>query len=403
MRTGLAAALTWAGLLLAQQNPIESAWDLLAKGDRAGAVRVLRQMIQANPREGEARLMLGSILAEDGNGAEALVQLGEAVRLLPRSAEAHNALGEALSGSGDLAAARGEFEKAVGLDPRFGQAHASLGMVLLQQGEPAQAAKHLDLAIKLLGNTPDAAHTHYLRAKVYTEQGQVEKAVENLNAAVSLRPDFAEAWSDLGEAKNTLLDDAGALAAFQRSVQLDPENAVSQYRLGAAYLRQGETRQAVAHLRESFRLNPKNQSTLYSLQQALRQDGQTEEANRVKEMLAAVLREIDRESQDAFNALKLNNEGANLEKAGDVRGALEKYRAAASLDPEHVGIRVNFGVALLRLGQWKDGLAELREAVRKDPRNALAKAALDDAMEQAPIEFGGKGKKVSQPKPVPQR
>ena len=403
MRTGLAAALTWAGLLLAQRNPIESAWGLLAKGDRAGAVRVLRQMIQANPREGEARLMLGSILAEDGNGAEALVELGEAVRLLPRSAEAHNALGEALSGSGDLAAARGEFEKALGLDPKFGQAHASLGMVLLQLGEPAQAAKHLDLAIKLLGNTPDAAHPHYLRAKVYTEQGQVEKAAENLNAAVSLRPDFAEAWSDLGEAKNTLLDDAGALAAFQRSVQLDLENAVSQYRLGAAYLRQGETRQAVAHLRESFRLNPKNQSTLYSLQQALRQDGQTEEANRVKEMLAAVLREIDRESQDAFNALKLNNEGANLEKAGDVRGALEKYRAAASLDPEHVGIRVNFGVALLRLGQWKDGLAELREAVRKDPRNALAKAALDDAMEQAPIEFGGKGKKVSQPKPVPQR
>ena len=85
---------------------------------------------------------------------------------------------------------------------------------------------------------------------------------------MSLRPDFAEAWSDLGQAKKTLLDDDGAFAAFQRSVELDPENAISQYRLGAEYLRQGKAHEAVQHLRESFRLNPTNQSTLYSLQLA---------------------------------------------------------------------------------------------------------------------------------------
>ena len=231
----------------------------------------------------------------------------------------------------------------------------------------------------------------------------MEKAAAELKEAVSLRPDFAEAWSDLGEARKTLLDDAGAFAAFQRSVELDPGNAISQYRLGAEYLRQGKAHQAVSHLQEAFRLNPQDQSTLYSLQLALRRDGQLEEAARIKEKLMAVLREIDRESQAAFTALKLNNEGAALEKTGDLRGALEKYRAAVALDPQHVGIRMNLGVALLRLGQWKEGLSELREVIRRDPGNSVAKAALDDALEQAPVEFGGTGKRVAPPRPGPAR
>src|SRR6185295_8811557 len=159
-------------------------------------------------------------------------------------------------------------------------------------------------------------------------------------------------------------------------------------------LRRGKAHVAVAHLKESFHLNPANQSTLYSLQLALRQDGQLEEAKRIKEKLGELLRKIDKESQDAFVALRLNNEGAALEKNGDMQGASEKYKAALALDPNHVGIRVNYSVALLRIGRWADGISELREALRKNPDNAQVKAALDDALEQAPVEFGGKAKKA---------
>jgi tetratricopeptide (TPR) repeat protein len=175
-------------------------------------------------------------------------------------------------------------------------------------------------------------------------------------------------------------------------VELDPQNAVAQYRLGAELLRRGDAPRAERHLRESYRLNPKNQSTLYSLQLALREAGKPEEAARVKAELARLLRDIDRESQSAFTALRLNNEGAALEKAGNVKGALENYREAVRLAPEHPGFHLNFGVALLRLGQWKEGLAELHEASRLDPANAQIRTALQDALEQAPAQFGGKRK-----------
>jgi superkiller protein 3 len=386
------AGLSLAGMILAQQATVENAWNLVASGKRQEAVSVLRQVISQHPRDPEARLLLGSIFAEDGKAAEAISEISEAVRLTPRSAVAHNALGEVFNTVGDLKAAREAFEKAATLDPKFAQAYVNLGLLFSQAGEGNRAAEHLDRALALIGATPDAAYPQYLRAKIHTEQGQFDKAAELLKRAVALQPDFAEAWSDLGQARKNLLDDAGAFAAFQQSVRLDPQNAISQYRLGAEYLRQGKAREAVAHLQESFRLNPKNQSTLYNLQLALRQDGQLVEARRVKEKLAELLRNIDKESQNAFVALKLNNEAAVLEKAGDLRAAVEKYQNAVTLDPAHIGFRLNYGVALLRLGKWSEGLAQLREALRRDPSNGQAKAVLEDALAQAPVEFGGRRK-----------
>jgi protein O-GlcNAc transferase len=377
----LLAALICAGLSLAQQASIETAWDLLAKGNRKQAIALLREIIRASPRNADAHLLLGSVLMEEGNRTESIAQLNEAVRLNPKSAEALNALGEA-----DPKVARPSFEKAIALDPALAQARVNLGLVLVQSNEMAAAAKQLDRAIALLGHKPDAAFPHYLRAKVYTEKNETQNAASELNEAVSLRPDFAEAWSDLGQARKNLLDDDGALKAFERAVAADPNDAVAQYRLGAEYLVTGKPHEAVGHLQNALAINPEDQSTLNSLQLALRQDGQQEEAAKVRRRLAELLRKRDTASQRALDAIQLNNEGASLEKAGNLPDALKKYRAALDLYPEHIGIRVNVAAALLHLGQRTQGLAELREAARRDPENTTVKAALADALAHAPPE-----------------
>jgi tetratricopeptide (TPR) repeat protein len=386
--TWLACALA----LVAQTNRLEQAWALLAKGQRSQAISLLSDLVKANPGDADARLLLGSVLQEEGDRAGSLAQLTEAVKLRPGSAEAQNALGEAFLAFGDANAARTPFEKAAALDAGFAQAQVNLGLVLLEAGEFDPAATHLDRAIALLGHKPDAAYPYYLRAKVSTEHSDVTQAAAQLREAVDLRPDFAEAWSDLGAARKTLLDDAGALAAFERAVALAPDDSVAQTRLGSQYLAGGKAHQAAVHLQEAARLDPTNQSTLYSLQRALRDDGQEEQAAAVRQKLAELLRNKDKDDQALVAGTELNNQGANLEKSGDLRGALEKYREAVDLLPAHVGIRMNFAIALLRLGQWQSGLAELREALRREPDKAAIKAVLEDAISQAPVEFGGMGK-----------
>ncbi|HEY7302608.1 MAG TPA: tetratricopeptide repeat protein [Bryobacteraceae bacterium] len=386
MISRLLAAVACAALLWSQNADVEKAWKLASEGQSDQAIRILEGVIQNGARDADARLLLGSLLVEKGDRAGAIEQLSEAVRLRPQSAEAQNALGEAYNRFGDTKSARAPFEKAIALNPGFGAAQTNLGLILVQAGELQSAGQHLDRAIQILGHTADAAYPHYLRAKVYSAQNDAQKAVTHLQEAVSLRPDFAEAWSDLGLARKTVLDEAGALAAYKRAVELKPTDAVAQYRLGAEYLRAGQAHAAVEHLEQAYRFNPEDQSTLNSLQSALRQDGQSKEASSIRQKLAELLQKKDQERQNALAAVRVNNEGANLEKAGDLRGAVQKYREALNLNPEHVGIRVNYAVALLRLAQWTEGLTQLHEALRRDPGNAQIQAAMKDALAQAPPE-----------------
>jgi superkiller protein 3 len=362
------------------RSPVDTAWDLLARGQRSEAVELLYRIIRGNPANASARLLLGSILMEEGQREPSIAQLSEAVRLKPDSPEAQNALGEAYKAFGNPQTARGCFEKAISLNPDFAVAQVNLGFVLIESGEFSDAVPHLKRAIQLMGQSPDAAYPHYLLAKVFTAQGRVPGAAAELQRAVALQPDFAEAWSDLGEARETLLDDTGALAAFENAVRLAPNDPVAQTRLGTEMLNQKKAAEAIPHLEKAVRLNPRSQSALYGLERALREDGQIEQSEAVKRELAEVLRERDRAAQNLFAAIQLNDQGAALERDGKLREALEKYEEALKLDPEHVGIRVNVAAALLRLGRRDEGVAELREALRRDPDNLAVKKALEDAL-----------------------
>lgn len=368
---------------MAQQS-LDRAWNLAANGQREAAIQLLHQLIGSDSKDADARLLLGSLLMEAGYETESIRQLSAAAQLRPRSEVAQNALGEAYLHFGENEKAHAAFAQAIALKPGYGIAQLNLGQVLLGANDTIGAEQHLDRAITLLGNTDDAADAYYLRAKIDALQNKPQQAVDRLQKATAIRPGFAEAWSDLGQARKLLFDDSGALAAFEHAVACNPKDAVAQYRLGAEYLHQGKPGPAVEHLQKAYALNPQDQSTLNALQMAFRQSGDPAAANRVKQQLADLLRQRDQMNQNKLAAVKLNNDGANLEKSGDLRGALEKYREAARLDPQHAGILTNYGLVLLRLGQWKEGLEELHTARLRDPKNERLKAVLQDALAQAP-------------------
>jgi len=366
-----------------QAQTVESAWKLVAQGQREQAVTMLRQIVKTDARNPDAHLLLGSLLMEAGEREDSIAQLKEGVKLRPNSAEAHNALGEAYQTFGDSKSAQPEFEKAIALDGKFAQGQVNLGAVLVQAGDGDAAEQHLDAAIRLLGTDPESAYPRYLRAKVYSARHETEKAIADLERAVALRPEFPEAWSDLGEARKAKLDDEGALQAFRKAVELNPEDAVSLTRLGSKLLETGKAHDAVAPLQHAVRLDPNDPTALNALQLALRKDGQREQADEIKQRLANLLRNKDKADQNLVAAIELNNKGSELEKKQDIKGALEKYKAALELSPDHVGIRTNLAVALLKLGQWSEGLSQMREALHRDPGNTLLQKALEDALAQA--------------------
>lgn len=382
----LFAAFLSAEHLRAGQTVLEKAESLLSKGATAEAVVVLRQIVTDDPRNVDAHLLLGTALALVGERSESISQMAAAAQLRPDSASVHNQFGMVLSRFIEVKAARQEFEKALELNPALAEAHVNLSLILAQAGEVSSAGDHLDQAIKLQGDVWAAAYTHYLRAKIWGAQNQVDKSIDELEKSIQLRPDYAEAWSDLGGMRRLSLDSSGAVQALEKAVALNPKNSTAQYRLGQLYLQDGETVKALNHLKIALIADPSDLATLYSLDRALRKAGKLEEAKPLETQLAELRAKSDRASTVALAASRLNDEGIAMEKSGDVRAALAKYRAALDLDPTGTGFQLNYGLALCRLGRWDDGIAELREVLRLDPDNQEAAKAIYIAIDRAKVQ-----------------
>jgi len=369
-------ALLLAGRAAAEQPSIENARALLAKGELKEAAVALHEVAAAEPGNVDARILLGTTLSLQGKRSESIEQLLEVVRLQPDSARAYNTLGMVLSRFIEMNAAREAFEKALQLDPNLAEARVNLALVMAQAGEFVRAGEHLDRAIQLQRETQAAAYSHYLRAKIWVAQKEMRNAVSELETAVMLRPNYAEAWSDLGGIRRLEGDAKSAQQALERAVALNPDDEKAQYRLGMQCLQNAEPHKAVDHLRKVLRHDPDDRAALYNLALALRRDGQEDEAKRVDDRLSKLLQSRSKAAAAGQAIGDLNDGGRALEESGDIRAALEKYRAALDLDPTDAVVRLNYGLALGRLGRWQESAAELREVLRLDPNNAAAANAL---------------------------
>ena len=361
---------------------IESAKQAISAGSFEEAVATLERVIAANPDDADAQLLLGTALALIPRRSESIQALRRAVELRPDSAVAYNSLGMALARFGDQQEARTAYEKAIALDPEDAGSRVNLAMLLASLGELDTAAAHLTRAIEIQRKSPKAAFPLYLRGRIRARREHPESAAGDFLKAIELRPDYANAWRELGLARIEMQDDAGALRAFQRAAALAPEDAEAQYRLGVQYLRAGKPGEAEEHLKIACRLRPEDRNILYNYVRALRAAGNSEEAKPLMRKLSRARQEQLASEPELPRAGKLNNEGIALEHQGRFADALEKYREAVSISPRTVGFRKNLAFVLGRLGRWKEAKAELDEVLRMQPGDPEATKALYIAIDE---------------------
>ena len=235
---------------------------LRLKGDMEAAGAQFREALKLDPSLALAHRSLGLVLREAGDFPAATNELRLAVAGLPNEAEGYQLLGTVLLKMNDLPGAIDSFRKAISLNPDLGDAHATLAQALQRAGQLEDAKKELTELKRI-----DTAKTKAGRAMILVEtaSGDMKKsdfstAIGALQEAVSLSPDFAEAYYQLGLAllqadktskptsttnastsakKDTL---AQAEAAFQHVLQLDPNNALASFQFGQLLKARGETR-----------------------------------------------------------------------------------------------------------------------------------------------------------------
>jgi tetratricopeptide (TPR) repeat protein len=85
-------------------------------------------------------------------------------------------------------------------------------------------------------------------------QGRYREARLEFQKATHEDPDNAVAWANLGGANAVLGQTGEARAAYERALDLGPDNWLVHYNLSALLARDGDRKSAVRHLRTALRL-----------------------------------------------------------------------------------------------------------------------------------------------------
>jgi tetratricopeptide (TPR) repeat protein len=105
----------------------------------AEAATAFRKAVAANPASTQARVNLGSALAELGAIKDAVAQFNEVLRLNPGNTAAHYNLGLLLANQNQHAQALTHFQAVLNVNPKDVDARFLLAQVLLKAGRPQEA------------------------------------------------------------------------------------------------------------------------------------------------------------------------------------------------------------------------------------------------------------------------
>lgn len=179
------AALKYAADLSPDQADLEKATMLFAKGKFREAEVVAKKIIEKNPRDVNAALLLGRI--------------------------AINA--RAFSDAEEI------FRRIVDIAPRFMLAWHDLSTALKEQDREEDAEQVLQSAISI---DPDNAISHYYLAAIFAKLGKTEDSAKSYKHATELDPKLVGAHLGLGHVLKTLGDVDAGIAAYRQAIALRP-------------------------------------------------------------------------------------------------------------------------------------------------------------------------------------
>lgn len=229
-----------------QQDPrdvralVVAARARLARGEPAPAYDLLVKALSIDARNPDVLYFLGVVSSD-----LATKELDRLQTMAPDNPRVHQLLGRSLKLQNKLAEAVAEYEVALRGDPKLLQALIELAEIYREEANCAEAAALYRRAEEV---KPTYDGSYGLGACLAAD-GNHADAVEKFREALKHDSSAAIAYFGLGSSLLQLKDAAGAIAALNRAVALQPKMRQGFYLLGRAYAALGDTersRQALA-------------------------------------------------------------------------------------------------------------------------------------------------------------
>lgn len=273
-------------------------------------------------------------------------------------------------------------------------------------GNYAASAAELE---KLLPQTQNSFEVRELLGMDYASLEQDAKAVEQLDAAVRLKPDSAAAHVNLASSLVRVGNKDQAAAQFRKAIELEPGNFSANHDLGELYVQAGKIAEARPLLTRAQQADPESYDNGYDLAQADFLTGRLGDARTVIQALLAkkntgelhnLLAQVEEKDGKFVDAAKEYEAAAQMDPSEDnlfdwaselllhrtYEPAIEVFKAAAQRYPKSPRIEIGLGMALYARGIYEDAVKALLAAADLAPSDPRCYLFLSKAYGSSPTQ-----------------
>ena len=272
-------------------------------------------------------------------------------------ADVASVLGQAIAfhRAGLLAEAEQLYRRILEVERRNFDCLHLLGVLHFQRGEFSEAVRQIDDALKINPNVADAYNN---RGNALRKLKRSEQALESYDHAIALKPDDAATFNNRGSAFRELEQFEAALADFDNAITLRPDFAEAFNNRGNAYKELERFDEALSDLDKALALRADNPDAFNNRGAVLNK------LERFDEALADLDRAI---ALKPGHAEAHYNRGTTLLELRRFDPALAAFDKAVALRPDYAEAYYNRGTAFLALARVDDALADFERAIEYKP------------------------------------
>ena len=197
---------------------------------------------------------------------------------------------------------------------------------------------------------PDYADAYYNMGNALKEQGKLTEAIKAYNSALSNKPDYAEAYVNMGNALTDQKKLEKGIELYNKALSLMPDNAEAYNNKGAALYELERLEEAIEAYKNALSNKPDYAEAYVNMGNALTDLTDQEKLEEAIELYNKAL------SLTPDDAVTYNNKGVTLQQQAKLNEAIEAYTKALSIKPDYDDAHTNLGFLRLFQGDLEGAL-----------------------------------------------
>lgn len=247
------------------------------------------------------------------------------------------------------------------------EAHVALSREQAMAGNAAEALREMEAAV---GLKPNFADLRFTLGHLYLDDGRVELAKENFSRALEINPKYFKAGVSLARAFSAAGDSARAVEALETQKPNCPNFYRENLNDLIQMLRVGRDAEA---LTRTFReiLEERPSSAQISREVAIESIHNGNYTEAIRELKKAIALKPDYPDLHNYLGIAYGNKGMTDD-------AIEEFETALKINPYYMKARLNLALALYDCGRYVEAQNHIERVLSIKPDNQLAKNLLNE-------------------------